>query len=360
LVSSPRESLRRSKTMKSLFGRPLSAVATLLIGALGFWGLWRFAQWAFIHAVWTVVVVDGKPDLSACDAVRGAGACWAIVTANYRFILFGFYPFEQHWRPAIVLAMVILLLLATTIKSLWGRPLLIAWIASMIAVFALMWGGFAGLPYVSHSQWGGLPVTLLLTIVGLAASFPLAVIAALARRSMRFPALRAIAIGYIETMRALPLVTLLFFTGIMLPIFMPQDIVIDKLVRAQIAIVLFVGAYMAEIVRGGLQGLPHGQSEAGRSLGLSRAQIAVLIELPQALRQVVPPLISLAIGLFKNTSLVLVVGIYDFATTSNAVTLQPAWASYGTEMFIAVGALYFIFCKALAIFGRGHEMPRER
>jgi len=229
-----------------------------------------------------------------------------------------------------------------------------------VAVFAAhpivdeLLGGVLGLPFVSQERWGGLPVTLILATFGLAFGFPLGILVALGRRS-KLPAIRSLCVLYVELIRGVPLISLLFMASVMFPLFMPDGFNIDKLLRAQIAIVLFAGAYLAEVVRGGLQAVPRGQHEAAEAIGLSYWQKNALIVLPQAIRHVIPPLVNTFIAFFKDTSLVLIIGIFDLLTTAKTAVIDPAWQQFSVEVYIFVAIIYFAFCFAMSRYSRHLE-----
>jgi general L-amino acid transport system permease protein len=223
-----------------------------------------------------------------------------------------------------------------------------------------MWGGILGLSFVPQDQWGGLPLTLILATFGLAFAFPLAVAVALGRRSRSLPALKLLCVVYVELIRGVPLITLLFMASVMFPLFLPEGMDIDKLLRAQIAIILFAGAYLAEIVRGGLQALPKGQYEAADALGLSYWKKTGLIILPQALRLVIPPLVNTFIGFFKDTSLVLIIGLFDLLSAGKIAMSDPVWTAYSTEVYLFIAVIYFLFCYTMANYSRGLERQYAR
>ena len=267
---------------------------------------------------------------------------------KYRFILFGPYPYEEQWRPALCVALFIGLYVASGMRRFWRRELLLIWAVALSAIGVLMWGGVLGMEYVPQDQWGGLPITLILATFGLAFAFPLSVLVALGRRSANLPAVKFLCILYVELIRGVPLISLLFMASVMFPLFMPVGLNPDKLLRAQIAFILFAAAYLAEVVRGGLQALPKGQYEAADALGLSYWQKTGLIILPQALRLVIPPLVNTFIGFFKDTSLVLIIGIFDLLTTGKVASAEPAWQGSANEIYIVLGAIYFAFCFAMS------------
>ncbi len=341
---------------KNLFGSWWSTALTLALGALFLlWGV-RFVEWAVIHAVWSVPYNDaGQPQTDACQAARGVGACWAVIGDKYRFMLFGRYPFEGQWRPGLCLILFVGLYLISANRRFWRRELALIWLATLVVIGVLMWGGVLGLPYVPQDSWGGLPITLILATFGLAFAFPLSVLVALGRRSTSLPAIKLICVLYVELIRGVPLISLLFMASVMFPLFMPDGVNVDKLLRAQIAIILFAAAYLAEVVRGGLQSLPKGQYEAADALGLGYWQKMRIIILPQALRLVIPPLVNTFIGFFKDTSLVLIIGIFDLLTSAKVALSEPAWQAFSTEIYLVVAAIYFAFCFAMSSYSRGLE-----
>jgi general L-amino acid transport system permease protein len=323
---------------KNLFGSPTNIVLTLLVA----WALWQTVppvlSWAFGRAVWFA---------DSPDACRAAGACWAVVTEKYRFLLFGLYPYDEQWRALIASTLIIGLLGVTCDRRLWDRRLVLIWAAALALGLLLMRGGIAGLRYVPAEQWGGLPLTLVLSVVGIGGAFPLAILLALGRRS-RLPVIRALSVTYIEIIRGVPLVSVLFMASVMLPLFLPEGVGIDKVLRAAIGFILFAAAYLAEAVRGGLQSVPRAQYEAADALGLSTAQKLRLVVLPQALRASIPPVVNQFIATFKDTSLVVIIGLYDLLTTTRIALTDPPWRPYYVEAYIAAGLIYFAFCFFLS------------
>jgi len=291
-------------------------------------------RWGLVDAVWSA------PNSRAC---QGAGACWAFIHEKIRFILFGTYPYEEQWRPFCAVLIFLALILASCDRRLWGRRLILIWLGGLAAVGILMWGGIFGLSYVGNELWSGLPLTLIFAVVGIAFAFPLAILLALGRRS-RLPAVRMICVAYIELIRGVPLITVLFMASVMLPLFLPSGMTIDKLLRAQVALILFAAAYLAEVVRGGLQAIPKGQIEASDALGLSYWQRTRLIVLPQALALVIPPMVNTFIGTFKDTTLVIIIGLFDLLGTINASLNDANWRGTSVEAYVFAAAFYFCFC----------------
>jgi general L-amino acid transport system permease protein len=334
----------------NLFASVTSSVISLLLIVLLAKAFVSLVQWGYWNAIWSVP----GDQTGACRSIRGLGACWAVIPEKYRFILFGTYPFSEQWRPALVCLTFIALFYVSSRRSWWRRELVAVWAAALILIGVLMWGGIFGLTYVSQDRWGGLPVTLILATFGLAFGFPLGIVVALGRRS-KLPAIRSLCVLYVELIRGVPLISLLFMASVMFPLFMPDGVNIDKLLRAQIAFVLYAGAYLAEVVRGGLQAIPRGQHDAADALGLPYWKKNGLIILPQAIRHVIPPLVNTFIAFFKDTSLVLIIGIFDLLTTAKTSIIDPAWQPFSVEVYVFVGLIYFVFCFAMSRYSRHLE-----
>jgi general L-amino acid transport system permease protein len=297
----------------------------------------------------------GIAQTAICQNLKGTGACWAVIADKYRLILFGRYPYQEQWRPALVVVIFIALYAVSAMRRFWRKELALIWIAALTIVGVLMWGGVLGLAPVTDDNWGGLPITLILATFGLAFAFPLAILVALGRRSRELPAVRILCVVFVELIRGVPLISVLFMASVMFPLFMPAGVNIDKLLRAQIAIILFAAAYLAEVIRSGLQALPRGQSEAADALGLNYWQMTGFIILPQALRLVIPPLVNTFIGFFKDTSLVLIIGLFDLLTMGKVALSDPPWQSFSTEVYIVLGLIYIAFCFAMSRYSRGLE-----
>jgi general L-amino acid transport system permease protein len=341
----------------NLFNSWISTAVTLALGYIVIRTATSFIDWAFIHAIWTVPNTPaGTPDPAKCREAQGIGACWAMIGDKYRFITFGRYPYDQQWRPLIVIFLFIGLFVISGMRRFWRKELALIWIVTLVIIGTLMWGGVFGMPYVGQDLWGGLPITLILSTFGLAIAFPLALVVALGRRSTTMPAVRLICVLYIELIRGVPLITLLFMSSVMFPLFFPVWLPTpDKLLRAQLAIILFAGAYLAEVVRAGLQGLPKGQYEAADALGLSYWRKMGFVILPQALRLVIPPLVNTFIGFFKDTSLVLIIGIFDLLTAGKIAVAEPIWQAYAIEVYIVLSVVYFLFCFSMSRYSHGLE-----
>jgi general L-amino acid transport system permease protein len=330
-----------------LFSDLATSIATLVLGAGVLLAVSQLLSWAVIHGVWSG---DGQ----ACN---GEGACWAFLRAKFRFILFGIYPPAEQWRPALVVTVTIALTLWTLPPSHWTKRTLGLWLAGILVSLVLMGGGIAGLTSVPTSAWGGLPITLLLTVLSLALGFPLAVALAVGRRST-LPVIRMLCIAFIEVVRALPLVSMLFIAAILVPLLLPEWLTIDNLLRALIALTASAAAYLAEVLRGGFEGVHRGQAEAARALSLTGWQTLRLVVLPQAIRNVIPPLTNTAVVVVKNTSLVLVVGLFDLLSSGRAALSDPAWPAPYAETYLAVAFIYFAICFGISRYSRFLEQSR--
>lgn len=318
--------------------------------------LWGPVRWAIVDAHWgTSPEVCRDARRAAQERGAAPAACWAVIPANIRLFMVGTYPLGQGHRPLIALGLVLALGVASLVRAR-GKALVAAWLLSFPAVLVILHGfqGSAVLPPVETARWGGLMLTFLLTIVAIVVSFPLGVALALGRRST-LPAVRWVSTAYIETVRGVPLVTILFMASVMFPLLLPGHLRIDKVARAMLALVLFSAAYLAENVRGGLQAIPRGQYDAARALGLGSTLTMGLIVLPQALRIVIPPIVGQFIGLFKDTSLVAVIGLLDLFEIGRSILSNPDWLGLRTEIYVFIGAVYWIFSYSMSLASRRLE-----
>ena len=341
---------------ENLFSGPGNSLLTVVLGlALGYL-VWGVLDWAILRAVWT------GTDREAC-AVVNAGACWPFVWEKFPQWVFGFYPISERWRPVLAFLIGAVALVPMLMPSVPGKTAnaLFLLVVYPVIAFELLAGGLFGLAPVETSSWGGLMVTLVVAITGIVFSLPLGILLALGRQS-NLPVVRTASIAFIELWRGVPLVTVLFMASVMLPLFLPGGVTLDKLMRAIVGLSLFASAYMAEAVRGGLQAVAKGQTEAGLALGLSRWQTTRKIVLPQALRISIPNIVGIFIGLFKDTTLVLVVSIYDFLGIINAGLQDSKWAApqtANTGYFVAA-LVYFAFCFAMSRYALFTERRLEQ
>ncbi len=330
---------------ENLFNSPINSLLTVIC----LYGLYRFFpplfKWAFLESVWRT----GGDECKNID-----GACWSVVTENIRFIIFGFFPYEEHWRPLLAMIVLFGLLFISQNRRFWNRNLIVVWTAGLFTMGLLMKGGLFGLQSVDSSQWSGLPLTLILSVFGLTAAYPLGVILALGRQS-KLRGIKTLCILYIELIRGVPLISLLFMSSVIFPLFLPEGVTIDKILRAMVAIILFTAAYIAEVVRGGLQAIALGQYEAAQSLGLNYYQQMRLIVLPQALKIVIPPSVSILISAFKDTSLVVIIALYEILKTTQSRLSDPEWMGFSVEAYIFLAILYFLGCFSMSSYSRRLE-----
>ncbi|MDQ6829227.1 MAG: amino acid ABC transporter permease [Gemmatimonadota bacterium] len=330
----------RRLPVRGWFATPGNAVLSTIVLVLGALVLTPLTRWAILDATW-----HG----TAADCRAAGGACWTFIGHKLRFILFGLYPPQEQWRAATATFALIGLVFVTAVPRCWSRWLLVAWMVVLGGALWLMRGGL-GLAAVPSREWGGLPVTLMLTTIGLAAGFPLGVLFALGRRS-RSPVARVAATGIVEVVRGLPLVAVLYVAALILPLAMPAGLDLDKLVLAQAAIALFAAAYLGEAVRAGLQVVSRGQGDAALSIGLRPWQATRLILLPRALRVVLPSLVSIAVAFFQDTSLVVIIGLFDLLNTARVGAQDPSWLGFHDEAYAFVAAIYFVGSFTLSRYG---------
>lgn len=320
--------------------------ANTVLGLLLLWAGWYLFDWAILNAVF-------RPDAAACHALEGSGACWGVVAEKYRVIFFGRYPVDAQWRPLLATLLMLGLLVAST--RLRRRQLLMLWAIGLPLFIFLLKGGLLGLENVDTPRWGGLPLTLILTVFGLAGAFPLAVLLALGRNG-RLPVVRTLCTVFIEIVRGVPLVAVLFMAAFLFPLFMPRGWEFPSLLRVLVAIIMFAGAYMAEVIRGGLLAVPKGQAEAAQALGLSYWQVQLTVILPQALRNVLPALMNSAIALFKDTSLVIIVGLFELTGALGlAVDGDPKWRAFALDGYLFIALIYWIGCFTMSRYSRSLE-----
>jgi len=324
-----------------------TTLSTLVIGAILLWYVPQILNWMLFSASW-------RPNYDACR-VDGVGACWGVVAEKYRLIIFGRYPFEEQWRPLVATILLVSLLVASCMRVFWKAWLPLLWLAVLAVFFTLMYGKMFGLTQVDTDRWGGLPLTLLLSSLSLVMCFPIALVVALGRRS-KLPAIRSFCTIYVELIRGVPLISVLFMASFMFPLFMPQGTQIDVLLRVLVGITLFAAAYMAEVIRGGLQAIPKGQVEAAATLGLSYWQTQRKIVLPQALAMVVPGIMNNFISTFKDTSLVTIVSLYELTGAMKlAVNADANWRPFVMEAYIFIAMIYFVFCFSMSRYSHWVE-----
>ncbi len=329
---------------RNLFSSPLNSLLTLFCLYLLYQFVPPIINWAFLDANW---VGNTK------EACTNDGACWVFIKVRFGQFMFGLYPETERWRVIAAFALIGLLISYLLIDGLPKKK----WVAGFtilgfpVVAYALFYGGWFGLPVVETYKWGGLMLTLILSTVGMFFALPFGVVLALGRRS-EMPVARSLSVVFIELWRGVPLITVLFMSSVMLPLFMPDNVRIDKLVRALIGISLFQSAYMAEVIRGGLQAMPKGQFEAADALGLSYWQSMYLVVLPQALKTVIPGIVNTFIELFKDTTLVLIIGLFDLLGIIQQAFTDSKWLGFSVEGYVFAGLVYWIFCFSMSQYSQ--------
>lgn len=322
-----------------------------LLTFLSCWVLWSafmpFWNWAVKNATITL-----DPEV----AKQSSGAAWGFIRDMWPVFMTGVYPAEERWRPLIALVLVVLLVICSMIHKFRGTIWLrIVWLMSPIVVFGLVHGGGAtGLPVVGTHYWGGLMLTVTLSVVAMLAAFPISVLLALGRTS-KMPIAKQFCVAYIELIRGVPLITILFMASVVLPLFLPSGMELDKVLRAMVGITMFFSAYLAENIRGGLQGISKGQYEAADALGMGYWSKTIVIILPQALRIVIPPMVNNFIGILKDTSLVGIVGLVDLLQIAFATTSNPKWFGRLEEAYVFIAFWYWILCFGLSSYSQHLE-----
>jgi general L-amino acid transport system permease protein len=336
----------------NLFRNTFDTIVTISVMLFLLWIVPAVFSWIFLDAV------GFNGDEALCRTTDGA--CWPFMREKARLILFGTYPYEQQWRAALACLVVIGLVATLIFKRMKVKWMILLWAASAAVFVALMLGNIFVLPLVQTVKWNGLPVFLLLSVFSLAAAFPLGILLALARHQDDYQLLKNLAAGYIELIRGIPLLMVLFMGLFVLPMVMPRGFFIEPLFAILIALMLYHAAYFAEDIRGGLQSLAAGQAEAADSLGLCYWPKVLLIVLPQALKQSLPAIFNTLIGGYKDTSLVIIVGIHDIISTAKMAYSDPGWQRYGLEAYFFVGIWYFCSCWCLSAYGRHLEKERAK
>ncbi|WP_299441611.1 amino acid ABC transporter permease [uncultured Rhodospira sp.] len=346
----PRNAVGPLRWMReNLFSSPLNVILTLI----GVYLIWLivppFIDWALLSADFTG---------TSADDCASDGACWVFIGRRFDFFIYGFYPDAERWRVDIMFVMLAAFLVPQFIPGFpaQGRKWLGIFGLTLFPVIAgaLLLGGVFGLPFIETGKWGGLMLTLVLSYVGIVAALPIGTLLALGRRSS-MPVIRTICVTFIELWRGVPLISVLFMASVMLPLFLPEGVNFDKLLRALIGIVMFQSAYMAEVIRGGLQGIPKGQYEAASALGLGYWRSTALIILPQALKMVIPGIVNTFIALFKDTTLVLIIGLFDILGTVQAAIVDPAWGRVAVEGYVFAAFCFWIFCFGMSRYSQGLE-----
>jgi general L-amino acid transport system permease protein len=331
-----------SPIRRDFFATPLQGALTAVCVVFITLAIWKLFDWAILGAVWS-----GTPE--ACH--QASGACWAVVTSRYRLIFFGLYPFEEQWRSALACLSILVTVVLSCVPFFWSaKRLPIVWIVGYGLFYVLMKGGVFGMPLVLETQWGGLALTTFVFASTVVLGMPLAIVLALMRRS-RLPVISRTTALFIDGIRSLPLLSILFTAAIVLPFALPGFLVGDKLYRVIVGAAVFFAVYQAEIIRGGIQALPPGQQEAAAALGLNYWQTVSRIVLPQAFRYALPPTINQVVVAFMETSLIVILGFFEVTASGNAAFSAGGWNTFYMEVYTFVAMIYFVFTFSLSRYG---------
>ena len=329
---------------ENLFSSPLNVALTLLGVLILCIIIPPFIKWAYINANFAGTTRED------CN---GGGACWVFIRMKIDMFMYGFYPSASRWRINTVYVLFFVLIAAFKFLKSPAAKIVLAHLYFIVGFF-LVHGGFFGLETVPTDKWGGLMLTIMVAAVGIVAAFPIGVLLALGRASA-LPIIRSISVTYIEFIRGVPLITILFMSSIILPLFFPEGVSFDKLLRALIGIAFFEAAYIAENIRGGLQSIPKGQFEAADAIGLSYWQKMFLVILPQALKVAIPNLVGVSIALFQDTTLVLIIGLFDLLAMVRLSAADSYWLGYETEGYVFVTFIFWFFCYSMSTFSQKLE-----
>lgn len=331
------------KLRKSLFGSPLDIFVTLLCAFVLVYLVVNLVDWAFLSSIWRA------EDVSQCK--DAGGACWSVIDARHRIILFGLFPYEEHWRSTLACIVMIATIVASCFPWFWSaKKLCVLWLGGFGIFYILMHGGLFGLSVITPERWGGLALTIFIFAAVSLIGMPLSVVLALGRRS-RLPVIAKLIGLIIDFFRSLPLLTILFAAAVITPFVLPGWLQGDKLYRVIVGFALFFACYQAENIRAGLQAIPAGQDEAGLTLGMNYWQRVSRIQLPQAFRNSLPSIVNQFVITFKETSIVTIVGFFEILASGHAAYGTGEWTPHYVEVYVFIGLIYFVFVFSLSRYG---------
>jgi len=327
---------------ENLFASWQQTILSFMAGYILVWILWNLFIWGFWHATFL------GQNMGNCGQ---EGACWAMITSRWEQFVYGFYPIEQRWRVNTACVLFFLNCAFIGLSKFQFKLKIFVLVISIWFISLLLLGGYWGLSVVKTEEWGGLFLTLVLAFGGIIAAFPIALLLALGRQS-HLRVIKTVCVVFIETVRGIPLISVLFMASFMLPLFLPEGMSFDKLLRALVGITLFQAAYLAEVIRGGLNALPKGQFEASVAIGLNYWQAMRLVILPQALRIMIPGIVNTFIALFKDTTLVLIIGLFDFLGIVQSSITDPKWIGSALEAYVFCALVYWVFCYSMSAYSQ--------
>ncbi len=342
-IAAPPKPALFERLRKSLFSSPLDCLISLVCAVLFCLLVYRLVDWAFLSSIWTA------EDEPLCK--EATGACWSVIDARHRIIFFGLFPFEEHWRSTTACIVMIATIVASCVPWFWsGLKLSVLWLTGFTIFYLLMHGGVFGLSVITPERWGGLALTIFIFAAVSLIGMPLSIVLALGRRS-RLPVIAKLTGLFIDFFRSLPLLTILFTAAVITPFLLPGWLQGDKLYRVIVGFAIFFAAYQAENIRAGLQAIPAGQDEAGKTLGLNYMQRVTRIQLPQAFRNSLPAIVNQFVITFKETSIVTIVGFFEILASGSAAFGTGKWTHHYIEVYVFIGLIYFIFVFSLSRYG---------
>ncbi len=341
-ITAPKISTR-SRIKKAYFNSPLDWLISALCAFVIVYLAYKFIDWAFLSSIWA------KEDEPLCK--EAGGACWSVIDARHRIILFGLFPFEEHWRSSLACVVMIATIVASCFQWFWtGLKLSLLWVIGFGCFYILMHGGVFGLTVITPERWGGLALTIFIFAAVSIIGMPLSIVLALGRRSS-LPVVSKMVGLFIDFFRSLPLLTILFTAAVITPFVLPGWLQGDKLYRVIFGFAIFFACYQAENIRAGLQAIPSGQDEAGLTLGLSYWQRVGRIQLPQAFRNSLPSIVNQFVITFKETSIVTIVGFFEILASGHAAYGTGEWTPHYVEVYVFIALIYFVFVFSLSRYG---------
>ncbi len=329
---------------ENLFSSPLNVALTVLGIALLLWVIPPFIKWS---------IIDANFKGTTRASCTGDGACWVFVKMKMDMFMYGFYPAAERWRVNLTYGLFIVVMLSFKYLK-HAMPKIIVTTLYFIIGYILIRGGMFGLEGVFYDKWGGLMLTIVVSAVGIVFSFPVGVLFAFGRNS-DLPIIKSLSVTYIELIRSVPLITVLFMSAVILPLFLPDGVTFDKLLRAIVGLIIFESAYISEAIRGGIQAIPKGQYEAADAVGLSYWQKTLLVILPQALKVAIPNLVGIFISLFQNTTLVMIIGLFDLLAMVQLTASDSHWLGYETEGYVFITIIFWVFCYLMSLYSNKLE-----
>lgn len=344
-ISPAKKNLSLKRVKDSYLSTPINSIVSIICITVLTYLFWILFKWGVLNAVWA------SPDSTSQVCQNAEGACWAVIHVRWRLILFGLFPFDEQWRSTIACISVVVVTVMSCIPYFWSPlRLSVIWIIGFVVFYTMMSGGVFGMTAIDPTQWGGLTLTVFMYVIGVLIGMPAAICLALMRRS-KLPVIAKTSGLIIDTLRSLPLVSILFTCALIIPFILPEFLVGDKIWRVAVGFALYFAIYQAEVLRSGIQALPSGQEEAAKALGLNYWQRTARVILPQAFRNALPPTINQLVLTFKETALIIIIGFFDVLASGNAAFGTGEWSFAWIEVYCFVAMIYFVFVFSLSRYG---------